>query len=83
MDRHNLYMLRCDNKLTKGEMAAKTGVSRTTYSLIEKGDRDGSQEFWSAVQREFNVPDSEMYLLMKKGQSNAEQKKSSSPTDRD
>ncbi len=80
--RDNLYMLRCQHKLTKGKMAVKTGISRTTYSLIEKGDRDGSQEFWSAVQREFNVPDSEMYLLMKKGQSNEKQKKSSSPIDR-
>ena len=66
MSRHNLYMLRCDNKLTKGEMAAKTNVSRTTYALIEKGNRDGSQAFWEALQKEFSVPDSKMYNLMKR-----------------
>ena len=65
MGRHNLYMLRCDRKLTKREMAIKTGVSRTTYTLIENGERDGSQAFWKSVQHEFGVPDSEMYLLMK------------------
>lgn len=66
MSRHNLYMLRCDNKLTKGEMAKKTGVSRATYTNIENGKRDGSQAFWSALQREFGVADSDMYPLMKK-----------------
>ena len=43
----------------------KTGVSRTTYAHIENGNRDGSQAFWNAFQREFSVPDSEMYALMK------------------
>lgn len=65
MTRHNLYMFRCNNKLTMGEMAARTGVSRTTYSNIEKGLRDGSQAFWNNLQHEFNVPDTEMYSLMK------------------
>lgn len=65
MERHNLYMFRCDKKLTQGEMAKKTGVSRTTYSYIELGKRDGSQAFWSAFQREFNIPDEEMYNYMK------------------
>ena len=65
MGRHKLYMLRCENKLTKGDMAKRTGVSRTTYTLIENGKRDGQQAFWSAVQREFNIPDEEMYNYMK------------------
>lgn len=65
MSRHNLYMFRCDKKLTKREMAAETGVSRTTYSYIENGKRDGSQTFWNNLQRKFGVPDSEMYSLMK------------------
>ena len=66
MVRHNLYMFRCDKKLTKGEMAERTGVSRTTYSLIERGERSGSDEFWSALQREFGIADENMYALMKK-----------------
>lgn len=65
MTRHNLYMFRCERKLTKGKMAAKTGVSRTTYTMIESGKRDGSQAFWGNLQREFNVPDSEMWVLQK------------------
>lgn len=66
MARHNLYMFRCDKKLTKGQMAKKTGVSRTTYAYIESGERDGSHKFWTNLQREFGVPDSDMYNLMKK-----------------
>ncbi len=65
MARHNLYMFRCDRKLTKGDMAKKTGVSRTTYTHIEKGERFGSEKFWNNFQGEFNVPDNEMFLLMK------------------
>ena len=66
MARHNLYMFRCDRKLTKGKMAAITGVSRTTYANIESGKRDGSHEFWGNLKREFEVPNSEMYDLMTK-----------------
>ena len=66
MPRHNLYMFRCEKKLTKGEMANRTGVCRTTYTMIENGERDGSHKFWENLQREFEVPDSGMYNLMKK-----------------
>lgn len=65
MTRHNLYMFRCERKLTKGQMAKILGCSRTTYSNIERGLRDGEQKVWSALQREFNVPDSEMWVLQK------------------
>ena len=65
MARHNLYMFRCDKKLTRREMASRTGVSRTTYSNIENGKRDGSQEFWRNLQYEFSIEDSEMWGLQK------------------
>lgn len=65
MPRHNLYMFRCENKLTKTKMATRTKVSRTTYAKIENGERDGSRAFWNNLQREFNVPDSEMWNLQK------------------
>jgi DNA-binding XRE family transcriptional regulator len=63
--RDELYMLRCRHKLTKGEMAEKTGVSRITYTLIENGERDGKKPFWEAVQREFGVSDADMWKLQK------------------
>lgn len=65
MCRHNLYMFRCDRKLTMGQMAKRLGCSRTTYSNIERGLRDGEQKVWEALQREFNIPDSEMWKLQK------------------
>lgn len=63
--RHALYMLRCDNMLTQAEFAEKCGVSCRGYQNIEWGKRNGTAEFWAAVQREFNVPDEKMYALMK------------------
>lgn len=64
MTRHNLYMFRCDKRLTQSEMAKLLGVSRATYSYIEKGERSGTFEFWGNLQKVFNVPDAEMYPLM-------------------
>lgn len=63
--RHNLYMLRCKNKLTQTEMANKIGVSSRGYQNVEWGKRDGTADFWSGVQKAFDVPDEEMYSLMK------------------
>jgi DNA-binding XRE family transcriptional regulator len=65
MERHNLYVFRCDKKLTQEEMAKCCGVSRATYIFIEKGKRGGSAEFWKKLQEVFNIPDERMYLLMK------------------
>ena len=63
--RDKLYELRCKHKLTQAEIAAEIGVSRLTYSYVEKGERSGNQAFWEAIQRIFNVPDEEMYSLQK------------------
>lgn len=65
MERHNLYMFRCDKKLKQSEMAEKIGVSRTTYSFVERGVRGGTAEFWANLQNAFGVPDEQMYSLMK------------------
>lgn len=63
--RINLKVLRIRNKLTQDEMAYKCGVSRATYSRIEKGKINGKPTFWAKIQREFNVSDCDMYALMK------------------
>lgn len=65
MSRHNLYMFRCDERLTQKEMAVKMGVTRQTYANVENGKRSGNSEFWDALQKAFDIPDSEMYTLMK------------------
>ena len=65
MTRHNLYIFRCDRKLKQSEIAKKIGVSRATYSFVERGERSGSFEFWSGLQKAFDVPDSEMWKLQK------------------
>lgn len=60
-----LKKFRIGTKLTQAEFAAKTGISRATYSFIERGERSGTCEFWAALQREFNVSDADMYPLQK------------------
>ena len=63
--RIELKKFRVGNKLNQIEMAKKCGVSRTTYSLIEKGERFGSAAFWDNLQKVFNVADSEMRSLQR------------------
>ena len=65
MERHNLYMFRCDKRLTQAEIAATIGVSRQVYAYVEKGKRSGNQAFWDGLQKAFNIPDTEMYALQK------------------
>ena len=63
--RTNLKVFRVRLKLTQEGMAIKLGVSRQLYAFVEAGKRNGSPKFWRSVQRVFNVPDDQMYKLMK------------------
>ena len=49
----NLKILRVKYDLTQEEMAAKCGVTRTAYNLIENGKSKGSGRFWLEVQKQF------------------------------
>lgn len=63
--RTNLKVLRVREGLTQEEMSEKLGISRVTYSFIERGERQGNYEFWKRVQETFNIPDKRMYSLMR------------------
>lgn len=63
--RTNLKLFRVKRNLTQAEFSRKIGISRVAYSLIERGERFGSFGFWLDLQNAFNIPDEEMFLLMK------------------
>lgn len=63
--RTELKVLRVKNHLTQDEMAKKIGVTRVNYSAIEQGRNGGSLDFWDKLQTAFNIPDEEMYALIK------------------
>lgn len=65
MDRRNLRVFRVKHGLKAGEMAAKIGVSRGTYSDVENGKRNCSPEFLRKLQAAFGIPDAEMWALTK------------------
>lgn len=60
-----LKQFRIGVHLTQSEFAETTGVSRATYSYIERGERSGTAEFWTNLQNAFNVPDEKMWNLQK------------------
>lgn len=63
--RKNLKLFRANKFLSQQEMADRIGVTRSTYSSIESGKREGRKTFWKFLQVAFNIPDEEMYGLMK------------------
>lgn len=65
MPRTNLKVFRTAHKLRQTDIAYDLGVSRATYSYIERGLRSGTAEFWSKLQSTYNVPDEDMYALQK------------------
>lgn len=60
-----LKQFRIGLHLKQSEMAKKMGVGRTVYGYVERGKRSGTLEFWNALQKAFDVPDSEMWKLQK------------------
>lgn len=63
--RLNLKLLRVKQGLSQKEFAEKLETSITTYNYIESGRRFGNLEFWNNLQKTFNIPDEEMFKLMK------------------
>ena len=61
-----LKIWRMKQRVTQQEMAERTGVSLSTYNLIENGTRRGSHEFWLNLQREFYLDDGEVWRLQQK-----------------
>lgn len=64
--RLNLKIFRIKRNLTLQGIAEKIGCKRSTYAAIEKGIRNGKQEFWLALQKTFDIPDAEIWALMHK-----------------
>lgn len=56
-----LKLWRMKQRITQQEVAKRTGVSLSTYNLIENGARRGSHEFWLRLQREFNLTDGDVW----------------------
>lgn len=65
MARTNLKIFRVKQHMTQAEFSEKIGYQRATYAAIEKGKRGGRQRFWKDLQQAFNIPDGEIWELMK------------------
>ena len=68
MVRMKLKLFRISKNLSHQEMADLIGVTRSTYAMVERGQRRGSAEMWIAFKNAFNVSDAEMWAFMQKGE---------------
>lgn len=59
------YLRVIQHNLTQAEMAAKIGVSRTTYSRVENGTAEASKLFLNRLQTAFSIPDGEIWSYTK------------------
>lgn len=66
MARENLKDFRLMKRMSQEEFADTIGYSRVMYQQVENGSRDGTLGFWNALQKAFNIADSEMWSLTKK-----------------
>ena len=64
--RLNLKVFRVEQKLSQEQMAGRLGIHRSTYAMIERGERNGNPDTWHKLQDVFNVPDADMWRLMQK-----------------
>lgn len=70
--RLKLKAFRALKGLSQAEFAEKIGCTRSRYTGIETGRRDGSPEFWAALQNAFGIPDAEMWGLMSREENEKE-----------
>ena len=66
MSRFNVpfFLLRKDRNLTQQEMTELLGYkSRGVVHKVETGVNEGTLDFWRRVQKEFNIPDEQMWAL--------------------
>lgn len=63
--RTNLKVFRIKKQMTQEEMADKIRCKRATYSAVENGSRSGKHDFWEGLKIAFDIPDKEMWDIMK------------------
>ena len=66
--RKNLKSFRGSLCLTQSEMADRIGVRPQLYAYVEQGRLRGSMDFWTGLQKAFNVPDATMWKLQQEGE---------------
>lgn len=65
MVNRSLKVFRARLGLTQEQMAQRMGWSRQYYAKTENGRSAGSITFWDRFQTAFNLPDEEMWSLVK------------------
>ena len=78
--REKLRKARVLKGCTQRDVAEGIGTSQNVYSRIERGLMDGGVRHWKSIQRFFDLPNSDVWELMKDG---TDEENDSRPADRD
>ena len=60
-----LYALRVSNRWSQVTAAERLGIPLASYKLIEQGKQEGKPRTWLKVQKLYNIPDADMWELIK------------------
>ena len=60
-----LFTLRKAAGLTQIETAQKLGIPVNLYAAVEQGKSNGKTSLWADIQKLFDVPDEDMWELIK------------------
>ena len=60
----NLKVFRAAHDLSQQEMADKLGIARSTYSMVERGERQAGMKIWNRFMEKFGLTPDEIYELL-------------------
>lgn len=60
-----LYSLRVSKRWSQVTAAEQLGIPLASYKLIEQGKQEGKPRTWLKIQKAYNVPDADMWELIK------------------
>ena len=61
---NKLKTIRCSNLLSQREMSKRLNTTIITYNKIELSKTSGSVKFWTKFQKEFGIPDMDMWGII-------------------
>ena len=67
MKRNEMRKIRLENYVEVNDIANRCNTTKNNIYLIERGERNGSFDFWCKYQEAFEIKDEDMWRIIKGG----------------